>query len=64
MYSRNDHSVSPENSKALLRLIKCPELSELVLERSYHVATLDYDQALIEQRVVAFADKLADASLS
>jgi len=59
MYSRNDHSVSPENSRALLRLIQCPELSELVLERSYHVATLDYDQGLIEERVVEFADKLA-----
>lgn len=59
MYSRNDHSVSPENSRALLELIRCPKLEELVLERSYHVATLDYDQALIEERVTAFADELA-----
>jgi carboxylesterase len=59
MYSRSDHSVSPENSKALLRLIRAPELAELVLERSYHVATLDYDQPLIEERVTAFADRLA-----
>jgi len=58
MYSRNDHSVSPANSRALLELIRCPELTELVLERSYHVATLDYDQELIEERVSAFADKL------
>jgi hypothetical protein len=29
-----------------------------VLERSYHVATLDYDQELIEERVTAFADGL------
>lgn len=59
MYSRSDHSVSPENSRALLRLIRGPELSELVLERSYHVATLDYDLPLIEERVVEFADGLA-----
>jgi carboxylesterase len=59
MYSRNDHSVSPANSRALLQLIRCPKLDELVLERSYHVATLDYDQALIEERVMAFADGLA-----
>lgn len=59
MYSPNDHSVSPENSRALLRLIEAPELSELVLERSYHVATLDYDLPLIEERVAAFADRLA-----
>jgi carboxylesterase len=59
MYSRNDHSVSPENSKALLGLIRGPELGELVLERSYHVATLDYDQPLIEERVTAFVDRLS-----
>jgi carboxylesterase len=58
MVSRNDHSVPPANSKALLELIKAPRLEELVLERSYHVATLDYDQALIEERVTAFADSL------
>jgi carboxylesterase len=61
MYSRNDHSVPPANSKALLELIRGPELSELVLERSYHVATLDYDQPLIEERVTAFADRLSTA---
>jgi len=59
MYSRNDHSVSPANSRALLDLIRCPKLEALVLERSYHVATLDYDQPLIEERVTAFADALA-----
>lgn len=59
IYSRNDHSVSPENSRALLELIRGPKLEELVLERSYHVATLDYDQGLIEERVTAFADGLA-----
>jgi carboxylesterase len=61
MYSRNDHSVSPENSRALLELIRCPRLEELVLERSYHVATLDYDQALIEERVTAFADTFSQS---
>ena len=58
MYSRNDHSVSPANSRALLELIRGPGLTELVLERSYHVATLDYDQGLIEERVSGFADGL------
>lgn len=58
IYSRNDHSVPPANSRALLELIKAPRLEELVLERSYHVATLDYDQELIEERVTAFADGL------
>jgi carboxylesterase len=62
MYSPNDHSVSPKNSKALLGLIRAPELDALVLEHSYHVATLDYDQPLIEERVAAFADRLSVAA--
>jgi carboxylesterase len=61
MYSPNDHSVSPENSRALLRLIRCPDLQELVLERSYHVATLDYDQELILERAAAFAERVGGA---
>jgi carboxylesterase len=58
MVSRNDHSVPPANSTALLELITAPRLEQLVLERSYHVATLDYDQDLIEERVTAFADSV------
>jgi carboxylesterase len=57
-YSRQDHSVSPENSKRLLGLVRSSDLTELVLERSYHVATLDYDLELIEERVTAFADRV------
>ncbi len=58
-YSRQDHSVSPENSRRLLGLIRSTDRSELVLERSYHVATLDYDLELIEERVTSFADRVA-----
>jgi carboxylesterase len=61
MYSPNDHNVSPQNSRALLRLLRCPELEELVLERSYHVATLDYDQELILERTSEFADRVGSA---
>jgi len=57
VYSRQDHSVPPANSQALLKLV--PGAEELVLERSYHVATLDYDLELIEERVTAFADRIA-----
>lgn len=61
IYSEQDHSVSPDNSRALLSSIRCPELAELKLERSFHVATLDYDQPLILERVIDFADRLAGA---
>jgi len=57
-YSRQDHSVSPENSRRLLGLLRSGDVSELVLERSYHVATLDFDLELIEERVTAFADRV------
>lgn len=60
-YSRADHSVPPENSKAILRALGSKDVTELVLERSYHVATLDYDLELIEERVTAFADRVAKA---
>jgi carboxylesterase len=59
IYSEQDHSVSPENSRALLQLLRCPEIAELKLERSYHLATLDHDQALIRERVIGFADRLS-----
>jgi carboxylesterase len=58
-YSRADHSVPPENSKAILRMLGSKDVTELVLERSYHVATLDYDLELIEERVTSFADRVA-----
>ncbi len=34
-------------------------IERVVLERSYHVATQDYDKGLIEERSVAFADQHA-----
>ncbi len=58
-YSRADHSVPPENSMAILRSLGSTDITELPLERSYHVATLDYDLALIEGRFTAFADRVA-----
>jgi carboxylesterase len=62
IHSRNDHSVPPANSKALFALLPAEKRSELVLERSYHVATLDYDLELVEANVAQFADRVAFAS--
>jgi len=58
-HSRVDHSVPPENSQAVLELIKGGLATELVLERSFHVATLDYDRELLEQRIAEFAERVA-----
>jgi esterase/lipase len=46
-HSREDHIVEPANSRALLDGVSSTDTSEVVLEDSYHVATLDNDAALI-----------------
>ncbi len=57
-WSVQDHSVPPENSIALARLLEGP-VETLRLERSYHVATLDYDQGLLVDRIGEFAERVA-----
>jgi carboxylesterase len=54
-----DSVVPPSNSDLLARSVRGP-VERVTLERSYHVATLDYDRDLIEERVVAFARRVAD----
>jgi carboxylesterase len=59
-YSPQDHSVPPSNSLAIPDLVgQGGEVQMLRLERSYHVATLDYDFDLLVERSVAFADSVA-----
>ena len=58
-YSPQDHSVPPESSRAVLRLLAGKDVTELVLERSYHVATMDHDLDLLVERITQFADRVA-----
>ncbi len=51
--SRSDHVVDPVSGDVLERSAGGP-VERVYLERSFHVATLDYDAPLIEERVVAF----------
>ena len=64
IYSRDDHSVPPDNSKALPGLVGTVSANVTVLELqdSYHVATLDNDLPLIDSRVASFAESLAKRS--
>jgi len=55
--SRQDHVVPPENSDTIASLVKGPQ-ERIMLERSFHVATLDHDKDLIEEAAVAFALKV------
>lgn len=52
--SPQDHVVPPENSDILARSVSGP-VERVTLERSYHVATVDYDRELVEKSVVEFA---------
>jgi len=56
--SRNDHVV-PSESGDLLAASAGGAVERVWLERSFHVATLDYDAAEIEARAVEFVNKVA-----
>ncbi|MDX1657545.1 MAG: alpha/beta fold hydrolase [Nitriliruptorales bacterium] len=57
-YSPQDHTVPAKNSEALVDLVASDDVETLVLERSYHVATLDWDQEQLEDAIVAFVERL------
>jgi carboxylesterase len=56
--SAQDHVVDPASSHHVAASVSGP-VEVLVLERSYHVATLDHDRDLIAERVLAFAAQVA-----
>jgi carboxylesterase len=51
--STQDHVVPPESSETLCRSVSGP-VEQVVLEKSFHVATLDYDAEMLIDRVLAF----------
>jgi len=55
--SRNDHVVPNTAGDYLTERVSGP-VERVWLERSYHVATLDFDKEEIEQRAVEFARKV------
>ena len=56
--SPQDHVVEPTNSDLLAADVSGP-VERVTLERSYHVATIDYDKDLIAERSVDFVRKIA-----
>jgi carboxylesterase len=62
IYSRDDHSVPPTNSKALPGLVGSTNVTVFELQDSYHVATLDNDLPLIDSEVASFAESLSKTS--
>jgi len=59
--SRQDHVVDPSSGDVLASAVSGP-VERVFLERSYHVATLDWDAAVIEERVVSFCDEVMGGS--
>jgi carboxylesterase len=55
--SANDHVVDPVSSDTLAAAVSGP-VERVSLERSFHVATLDWDQDVIEERAVEFARRV------
>ena len=58
--SRKDHVVPPSSSDLLAERVAGP-VERVILERSFHVATLDWDAELIERRTVEFAAEVTAA---
>jgi len=55
--SREDHVVAPPSGDLLERAVGGP-IERVWLERSYHVATLDWDAEVVTAQVVAFAARV------
>lgn len=63
--SRTDHTVDPADSAIVMRGLTAAVTEQMWLERSFHVATLDYDANLIADRSIAWIDAaMAGASAS
>lgn len=58
--STEDHVVEPASSDHLAASVSGP-VERVTLERSYHVATLDFDKDLIAERAIAFIHKVTAA---
>jgi carboxylesterase len=59
--STQDHVVAPVSGDRLVAGVKGP-VERIMLERSFHVATLDYDKDEIEARTVKFVTDLLPTS--
>lgn len=58
-HSPQDHVVPPACSQLFLSRVSSEDVTDVALPDSYHVATLDNDAALIEDRCVEFITRVA-----
>lgn len=57
--SATDHVVDPSSARMILDAVNSPATEEIVLTRSYHVATMDVDAPVIFDRSAAFCAEIA-----
>ncbi|MGW3664172.1 alpha/beta hydrolase [Streptomyces sp. NPDC005141] len=57
--SLQDHVVSPADSARILSRVSSTDVTEIVLEQSYHVATLDHDADRVFEESYSFVTRLA-----
>ncbi|MGW1723666.1 alpha/beta hydrolase [Streptomyces sp. NPDC002306] len=57
--SPRDHVVPPADSARVLSRVSSTDVTEVMLEQSYHVATLDYDADRVFEESYAFIGRLA-----
>ncbi|MCX3062368.1 alpha/beta hydrolase [Streptomyces beihaiensis] len=59
LHSPQDHVVPPADSARVLGRVSSTDVTEILLEQSYHVATLDHDADRIFEESLAFIGRLA-----
>ncbi|MET7284962.1 alpha/beta fold hydrolase [Streptomyces sp. NPDC005573] len=59
LHSAQDHVVPPADSARVLSRVSSADVTESVLEQSFHVATLDHDADRIFEESLAFIGRLA-----
>jgi carboxylesterase len=58
LHSTIDHTVEPVNAQIVRDEVSSAQITDIPLERSYHVATMDYDAELIFTSSVEFIEKV------
>ncbi|CAM5710254.1 Alpha/beta fold hydrolase OS=Streptomyces alboniger OX=132473 GN=CP975_09335 PE=4 SV=1 [Streptomyces alboniger] len=61
LHSPRDHVVPPADSARVLGRVSSRDVTEILLEQSYHVATLDHDADRIFEESHAFIGRLASS---
>jgi carboxylesterase len=59
--SPQDHVVEPVGSDMIREGVSSTDLEQVLLDRSYHVAWLDHDRPIIEERTLEFIQRVTSA---